>query len=788
MVSRVVNIGRLWKTLVKALVTISSRILLLGLMLWLLSACANSGPADDKTIPATTQALKPAPTRTTQSLQATATANIARPPTGTPTPLPAAPIEVAPSNQVPTATPTPQATVHAIPAGGQARPVIIEPPSPAAGVLCETEIEAYEEQLVTDPSLAAYQAPLIAACYLESGDGAAAQIVYETALQTDLDRFTEVAVRQGLGDLLVGEGDYPAAVIQYDAILAIAQTEISRSRALYEAGQAELLAGDPEAGYGRLLTLVSNYPESSMSYQAMTDLLTAGYALADYQQGLIAYNAQAYDVSAAAFARAVEAGVPSTSEPHLYLAWSLEKLGDVDGALAQLDVLIAAHEAPTGGSLANPGEAAQGRIERARLLGRAGRAQAALDDYQLYLTLYPQGSDAPLAAWRSASLAESLGYLTVAGDRYLTFSQSYPDHIDAARALFRAGYLSWNLGETTRAIEIWQRAVDTYPEKEYGAASLLWLLKSLPSSARAPYVEAALSGNGFGYYGPRSEHLANGVQPFVTLGTPNLDSGDSGRDFAESWLRQWLGLAPGRPLSGLSADLAADPRLVWAEQLWSSGSLAEAARQFEILRSDYATDPLASYQLAVYFRDLGLYKASILAALSVMSLAGVGAVDAPRFIARLAYPAYYADLVSAEASRYGYDPLLQLALIREESYFDALATSPLGARGLSQILPETGSHIAGQLGWPGYDAGALHRPEVSVAFGGYFLDQQLDRYEGNIAAALASYNAGPGFADGWAQLEPDDFDRLLEAIDFPETQRYIKQIYITHAIYRFLYT
>jgi soluble lytic murein transglycosylase len=92
------------------------------------------------------------------------------------------------------------------------------------------------------------------------------------------------------------------------------------------------------------------------------------------------------------------------------------------------------------------------------------------------------------------------------------------------------------------------------------------------------------------------------------------------------------------------------------------------------------------------------------------------------------------------------------------------------------------------LGWPAYGAGALYEPQTSITFGAYLLDRQLDRYEGNIAAALAAYNAGPVYADGWAQLEADDFDRLLELIDFPETQRYIKQIYITHAIYRFLYT
>jgi soluble lytic murein transglycosylase len=663
-----------------------------------------------------------------------------------------------------------------------------EPVSPATGADCQAEIEAYRELLASDLTLPTLQAPLIGECLADAGDQEAALIVYQEALESELDRVTEVAIRQALGDLLLERGDYAAAVAQYDAILAVAETQVSRSRALYQAGQAELLAGNPEAGYARFLTLVQDYPETAQSYPALRELLAAGYAVDDYVQGLVTFNAQTYGESAAAFARVVETSADAAMEAYLYLAWSLEKSGDVDGALAQLDALIASRETPEDGTAPNLTGAAQGRIERAKVNDRAGRSQAALDDYQAYLSLYPQGADAPYAAWRWAVLAENLSYRTLAVERYLAFGQAYPNHDDAAQALFRAGYLSWELGDSDGAQAIWRQAFETYPGRDYGSASLLWLLKTLPESQMGPYREAALNGNGYGYYGPRAAHLASGVEPFVTAGRPNLNRGETGREFAESWLRQWLGLAPATPVADLSGQLAADPRLAWAERLWSSGSRAEAARQFELLRSYYADDPLANYQLALYFRDLGLYKSSILAALSLMNLAGVGASGAPRFIARLAYPAYYADQIAAEARQYGYDPLLQLALIREESYFDPSATSALGARGLSQILPETGAYVAGQLGWPGYDSGALYRPDTAIAFGAYLLDQQLDRYGGNIAAALAAYNAGPGFADGWAQLEADDFDHLIEIIDFPETQRYIKQIYITHAIYRFLYT
>jgi soluble lytic murein transglycosylase len=691
-------------------------------------------------------------------------------------------------NQLPTATPLPEATVVFATSIADWAPQATPAQLPVSSTDCEAEIGVYRDLLAGDADLPAFQVPLIASCLAEAGERAAAIALYQGALDGELDRLTEVTVRQGLGDLLSESGDYEAAVAQYDAILTVAETEVSRSRALYQAGQAELQAANLEAGYGRLLSLITDHPKASQSYPALNELLAAGYPIDDTVQGLVAYEAGAYDVSAAAFARAVEDGNDVAIETQLHLAWSLERLGDVDGALARLDAFVAARETPAGATAPNLAEAARGRLERARLNDRAGRLQAALEAYQAYLDLYPLAADAPEASWRWAVLAESNNDRILARDRYLAFGQTYPDHRDAARAFFRAGFLALELGQPAEAQAIWRQAFDTYPERDYGAAALLWLLKSLPQSQQAPYIETALNSNGYGYYAPRAAHLAGGVQPFTSAQWPNLNAGDSGRESAETWLRQWLGLPPGTPVGELSGQLAADPRLQWAERLWSSGSQSEAARQFELLRLYYASDVLASYQLAVYYRDLGLYKSSILAALSLMNQAGVGASAAPRFIARLAYPVYYPDLVATEARSYGYDPLLQFALIREESYFDSLATSPLDARGLSQILPETGANIASQLNWPGYDPGALYRPATAIAFGGYLLNQQIDRYDGNVAAALAAYNAGPAFADGWVQLEADDFDRLLEVIDFPETQRYIKQIYITHAIYRFLYT
>lgn len=108
------------------------------------------------------------------------------------------------------------------------------------------------------------------------------------------------------------------------------------------------------------------------------------------------------------------------------------------------------------------------------------------------------------------------------------------------------------------------------------------------------------------------------------------------------------------------------------------------------------------------------------------------------------YPVYYLDVVQDITTRYGVDPLLMYSLIRHESLFDAYATAAAGERGLTQVIPSTAEYIASELGIPNFQHSSLSRPYMSVEFGTFYLDEQLDLFGGNVTAALAAYNAGPG--------------------------------------------
>ena len=67
-----------------------------------------------------------------------------------------------------------------------------------------------------------------------------------------------------------------------------------------------------------------------------------------------------------------------------------------------------------------------------------------------------------------------------------------------------------------------------------------------------------------------------------------------------------------------------------------------------------------------------------------------------------------------------------------------------------QIVPATGSEVAKNLGWPdNFTTDDLYRPLVSIRLGAHYLDRQRDAFDGDMFAALAAYNGGPGNAQVW---------------------------------------
>ena len=100
-----------------------------------------------------------------------------------------------------------------------------------------------------------------------------------------------------------------------------------------------------------------------------------------------------------------------------------------------------------------------------------------------------------------------------------------------------------------------------------------------------------------------------------------------------------------------------------------------------------------------------------------------------------------------------------------------------------QITPEAAKFIERRSGGTTFELDDLGDPEINIRYGTFYLRELLDRYDGDEAAALAGYNAGPGNADEWGGS-----GLTVEAIPFPETRAYVEEVLEKKRAYREKYS
>jgi soluble lytic murein transglycosylase len=351
------------------------------------------------------------------------------------------------------------------------------------------------------------------------------------------------------------------------------------------------------------------------------------------------------------------------------------------------------------------------------------------------------------------------------------------------------------LGDYQNALTSFQRFLTLVTSLEDRSAANFWIGKTQNAMGEVETAQATWETTAgidpTGYYSERARDILHNRPPFAPpLGYDLMFDESAERARAEAWLRSNFGLPADTDLSAPGL-LANEPNLQRGAELWELGLHNMARAEFEQLRRTVAPDAANSYRLMNYLVDLGAYRSAILAARQVLDLAlmdDATTLNAPVYFNHLRFGAYYNDLVTPLAVESGFHPLFLFSTIRQESLFDSYVSSSADARGLMQIIPATGADIAKNLGWPeGYISEDLFHPQVNIRFGIDYLDTQRNAFDGNMYAALAAYNGGPGNARGWYNMAPEDPDVLLEIIRFIETRNYIRSIYEIFNIYRLIY-
>ena len=133
------------------------------------------------------------------------------------------------------------------------------------------------------------------------------------------------------------------------------------------------------------------------------------------------------------------------------------------------------------------------------------------------------------------------------------------------------------------------------------------------------------------------------------------------------------------------------------------------------------------------------------------------------------------------------DPALVAGLIRQESTWNPDAVSPVGARGLMQLMPAVGASIASGRGYPVWNPVLLFDPDVSLQLGTLHLASDL-RGQTDPTRALAAYNAGASRVTRWSRRPgASDPEQFAEWIPFVETRDYVRAVARNRAVYSGLY-
>ncbi|HYX26378.1 MAG TPA: transglycosylase SLT domain-containing protein [Thermoanaerobaculia bacterium] len=405
--------------------------------------------------------------------------------------------------------------------------------------------------------------------------------------------------------------------------------------------------------------------------------------------------------------------------------------------------------------------------ERVRAMAESGDAQSASVYLRRLLTSHARLLLSETSLRRLYKDFLTAGLFAPAVDTLRLLRRLDPQDDTGAGALWERGWQDYRAGRKASAVESWTVLAELYPGGGDAHRGTYWKARALeemgqPDQARELYRALVATSDTSDFYSR---------QALARLGETQAPDG---------------------------VALAQAPMAAWP---------AEPALKRAKLLTDLGLDDLASDELNLV--AAGADRRDVLA-LKGLILCHKGEQRSGLVLLREAFPALggpYQSTVPAEVL-FAYYPLpeslagsilsyarsagvpasLVAGIIRQESAFDPRATSPVGARGLMQLMPPTAREMAQRAG-VAYQPERLYDPDLSVRLGTIYVKELLADFDGNVELALASYNGGPNrIRRLWQESGPEArMDEFLETLSLDESRNYVKRILVLADSYRQLY-
>jgi soluble lytic murein transglycosylase len=458
-----------------------------------------------------------------------------------------------------------------------------------------------------------------------------------------------------------------------------------------------------------------------------------------------AYNAGSASRAVAGYSAAFRGGL-GTSEDHFRDGLMLARLNRDAEAAAQF------------ARVSSPASlAAAGRYQRARALLAMGRGTEARAALRAITTAFPTDTSSASALLLLSDLASDELRDADARSTLLTIVKRFPRSRHAPTALFRAGLIAYVSGNRAAAAAELDSLSTLYPQSDDALAATYWAGRAWEQrgdtgKARAHW-QSVMTRDGSSYYSVLSSRR---------LRVPLLR--DSSR--ADNYPR-------------VPDVERATQRIAILQDV---GMDTEAKLEYEQLFADATKSP---DRLVATARALtGGEQSQRSITLGRKAVTDIG--PTPQNY-RLMYPVVERQALDSSALANGLDPALVAGLIRAESSFNPKATSPVGARGLMQLMPDVGRALAGSRGLPNLDPDRLYEPILNIRLGTAHL-RGLFGGKREVAHVLAAYNAGESRVKRWVKKAgAGDPEMFTERIPYVETRDYVRGVVRNRAFYKALY-
>ncbi len=336
-------------------------------------------------------------------------------------------------------------------------------------------------------------------------------------------------------------------------------------------------------------------------------------------------------------------------------------------------------------------------------------------------------------------------------DLFQKVMENYPT--EKEDALWGIGWSYFLAGEYKKASEVFTELYNTYEDTKY----LYWKGRSLDAAGEdASNIFSKIVEKKRDFYGA------------VSYGKTAY--GKTGDTAGRSGLKKYKTVIPVKSMAGKRIDRI--------DSLLELGLLKEAVSEIIHVSKKITSIDDMEY-ICAKLQELGQYKHSVRLAVKVP-----GARELNQFL----YPLAHWDIVEGLSEKFGIDPFLVLAVVREESRFDEEARSTAGALGLMQLMPGTAYRFDKKLRLGIKSSHDILDVKNNLSVGALYLGSLVKEF-GSYAPAIASYNAGEEVVRKW--LKTGNYktaDEFIEDIPYLETRNYVKSVLTTFIEYKRLFS